>query len=148
MKCNTCGIVKNVLSVVFMVIMAAAILDAYYAHGTISNPRFGTDEASFSILAVVITLMMWTKNLDCSKDASKKYQSWVIFTILIIATAASIANVYTSHVGTNGIVVGSRTGSIAIVSFVITTIYWAKQVEKICSKCILQSKASEGEVRI
>ena len=143
-KCSTCDTVKTILSLIFTVVLAAALLGAYYAHGTIFEPLFGTTEASLSILAVVITLMLWTKNLDCSHCPNPKCQTWIIFVILILATITSLADVYASHIGINEIVVGSRTGSLSIIAFAVTATYWAKHIEKICGKCKVQYDTKPG----
>jgi carbon starvation protein CstA len=140
MECRTCDRVKTVLSLLFTVVMAAALLGAYYAHGTIAELQFGTTEASLSILAVVITLMLWTKNLDCSNCPNLRYQQWVVFGILILATIASFIGMYRAHIGVNELVVGTRNASLSIIAFAVTATYWAKQVQKICGQCSLQVK--------
>ena len=137
-KCRICNIVKTALSFVFTLVMIAALLGAYVTFGSLEIAAFGSEVGSLSILAVVITLMLWTTDLDCSTCAPPKFQQWVIFVVLILATIASILGITQTHFRQASLIVGTREGSLAIIAFVVTATYWAKHVQSLCGFCGLK----------
>jgi hypothetical protein len=136
-KCDICNVVKTALSLVFTVVMIGAMLGAYATLGSLDPQVFGTEASSLAILAVVVTLMLWTTNLDCSGCPPPSFQQWVIFTVLILATIASVLGLYQAHFGAGSYLgtVGSRESSLAILAFAVTATYWAKHVQTICETC-------------
>lgn len=136
-KCDVCNIVKIALSLVFTVVMIGAILGAYATLGSLIPEAFGTEAASLALLAVVVTLMLWTTNLDCSGCPPPSFQQWVIFTILILSTISSILGLYQTHFGKGAFEdnVGTPESSLAILAFAVTATYWAKHVQTICETC-------------
>ncbi len=136
-KCDICNVVKIVLSLIFTIVMIGAILGVYATLGSLEPQAFGSEAASLSILAVVITLMLWTTNLDCSGCPPPTFQQWVIFAVLIFATIASVLGLYQAHFGAGTLAgnVGSSESSLAILAFAVTATYWAKHVQTICETC-------------
>lgn len=138
--------VKIGLSLVFTAVMIAAILGAYATLGSLVLEAFGTQAASLALLAVVITLMLWTTNLDCSHCPTPAFQQWVIFTVLILATIASILGLYQAHFGLGRFAetVGTSESSLAILAFAVTSTFWAKHVLTICDTCTPKPKNIPG----
>lgn len=135
-KCSLCNIVKTTLSFIFTAVMATAIFAAYVAHGFEAETlTWGSVEASLSILALIATLMLWTTNLDCSGCPNPKYQGWIVFSLLVLATFASLVGMVQAHFRIEGFQAGTMEGSLSILAFVVASTYWAKQVQKICETC-------------
>ena len=136
-KCDICDKVKIGLSLVFTIVMIGAILGAYATLGSLTLEAFVTESASLALLAVVVTLMLWTTNLDCSGSPPPSLQQWVIFTVLIFATIASILGLYEAHFGSGRFTdtVGTSESSLAILAFAVTSTFWAKHVQTLCDTC-------------
>ena len=137
-KCNVCNVVKTALSILFTAVMTAALLGVYVTHGPMGESFIGSAEGSLSILALVITLMLWTLNLDCSKCPNPRLQQSIVFVLLVLATVASIIGMVQAHMGEDGFVFGTFDGSLSIIAFSITGTYWAKHLQVICDSCTLR----------
>lgn len=134
-KCSLCNIVKTTLSFIFTAVMAAAIFGGYLSQGFEGAPRLGSAEASLGLLALTATLTLWTTNLDCSGCPNPRYQNWIVFSLLIIATVIALIGMIRAHFRIEGFQAGTLEGSLSILAFVLTSTYWAKQVQKICETC-------------
>lgn len=137
-KCNICDVVKTALSILFTGVMTAALLGVYITHGPLGESFIGSAEGSLSILALVITLMLWTMNLDCSSCPNPRLQQGIVFIVLVLATVASLIGMVQAHIGANGFVFGTFDGSLSILAFSITGTYWAKHLQALCDSCKLQ----------
>lgn len=138
-KCSTCNIVKTALSFIFTAAMTAAIIGAVEGTSLLVSPNFGSVEASLAILALTVTLMLWTTNLDCSGCPNPTYQNWIVFTFLVLATLASLCGLYQAHFRTGIFVAGTPEGSLAILTFAIVATQWAKNVQSLCESCRINS---------
>lgn len=134
-NCRTCDVIKTVMCLIFTAVITAAILGMIEASGFLTTPTLGSSEASLSVLALVIALMLWTKNMDCSGCPNPKFQQCVVFVFLILATIATLVGLYKAHVIDNKLVFGTMDGSLSILAFAVAATYWTKHVESICSSC-------------
>lgn len=134
-KCSTCNIVKTALSFIFTAAMTVAIIGAVEGTQLLGKVQFGSMEASLGLLALVMTLMLWTTNLDCSGCPNPVYQNWIVFAFLILATIASLLGLYQAHFRTGTFVAGTLEGSLAILAFAVVATQWAKNVQSLCESC-------------
>jgi hypothetical protein len=117
--------------------MAIAIVAVYDSHGTIENITLGTAEGSLSILALVISLRLWTTNLDCSRCPNSMFKHWIVFVVLITTTILAIFDFHSVHFA-HGLSVGTVEGSLSLLAFAVTATLWADEVQSICVTCNLR----------
>lgn len=129
---NVCTVVKTALGVVFTLMMIASILAMIESHNLRHDPLFGTAEGSMSVLAVVLTLIYWTKHTDCSPMLHKPYQQIVVQSILIVSIIVATIDFVQAHFIEGKLVFGTLEGTLAIVAFAVSAKHCAKHIAWIC----------------
>lgn len=121
-------VVKAVLSVVFTFVMILALGGVYYAHYRGGAFAFGTIEGSLSVLALVLTIIFWTRHAD-SSEGCPIYLDWITLALLIVAFVLSILDLAAVHLTPDGTNMGTQQSALSIVTFAFTAKYWAKHVQ-------------------
>jgi hypothetical protein len=128
-------VVRTSLSVIFTAVMIGAVLGVVESHLVTGELTFGSLEASASLLAVVLTLMYWTKHTSGAPCPHHRYMQSVVLIVLVLATVASTAGLVQSHLSARGLSFGTLEGSLAIVVFAVTAKHCAKHVHWIFEGC-------------
>ena len=128
-------VVRTSLSVIFTLVMIGAVLGVVESHLITGELSFGSTEASLSLLAVVLTIMYWTKHTSGAPCPPHRYMQSIVFIVLVLATVASTAGLVQAHLSAKGVTFGTLASSMAIVTFAVTAKHCAKHVNAIYKGC-------------